>query len=150
MIISYAKPDDVPEIAALWVRMVKELAPDYTPRRDWWEDMAVALLKTDIYHLCTAQVDGHLVGFIDGFLYPEPSTGQLHAVGQHFYVLPDYRQTSIAARLYREAIRFAHARQASVLEFFCFDEQKSSWLNKGYKPVRTMLRRPLCSTLYQQ
>ena len=151
IVIRYAGPHEVEEIASLWERIVKELKPDYAPNVSWWIGMAKALLNTEAYHLLTAVDDctGRIVGFLDGFLYPEPSTGKLHAVGQHFYVLPEYRKTSVSARLYREAIRVARAAEASVLEFFCFPEEQPFWASKGYTATRMMMRRPgggLCLT----
>lgn len=149
IIIRYARPHDVEEIASLWERMVKELKPDYAPNVSWWAGMAKVLLNTDAYRCLTAVDDctGRIIGFLDGFLYPEPSTGKLHAVGQHFYVLPEYRGTSTAGRLYKEAIRAARAAGSTVLEFFCFPAEQSFWENKGYAPTRMMMRRSLCTTL---
>mgnify|MGYP001595870825 CR=1 FL=1 len=149
MIIRYAREHDVDIIAALWAEMVKELKPGYTPNIAWWTAMARALLATDAYHLLTAVDDttGNMIGFIDGFIYPEPATGQVHAVGQHFYVKPGYRKTSAPARLYREALRCAKDKGSQAIEFFCFPEEQSFWEKKSYKPVRMMMRRRLCTTL---
>jgi len=148
IIIRYARPHDVEEIASLWERMVKELKPDYAPNVSWWVGMARTLLKSEAYYALTAVDDetGRIIGFLDGFLYPEPSTGKLHGVGQHFFLIPEYRKTSIAGRLYREAVRKARAAGATVLEFFCFPAEQPFWESKGYAPVRMIMRRDLCST----
>lgn len=146
MIIRYANPRDIEAIAALWEEMVKELAPDYSPRRDWWERMAREMMKTDAYDALVAVSENmdRVVGFIDGFIFPEPSTGKVHAVGQHFYVRPEFREKGAAAGLYRRALRHARDRGAEVMELFCFTEERRMWGRHGFRPVRTLMRREIC------
>lgn len=146
MIIRYATIKDIPAIANLWVEMVKELAPDYKPNKTWWVEQATKLLETNIYISLIAVSGDEVIGFIDAFLYPEPSTGKLHLVGQHFYVQPGHRGTDVAPRLYHEVLRFAKKNKVDILELFCFDSEKSMWQRKGFKSVRTLMRRSLCLT----
>lgn len=123
--------------------MVRELAPEYTPNVEWWREHAKRFLSAGTYQAFVAEDGGRIVGFLDGFIFPEPSTGKLHGVGQHFYVLPEYRGTSAAGLLYRHLLKTARESGCQVIELFCFDREKSFWLKKGYKPVRSMVRREI-------
>jgi GNAT superfamily N-acetyltransferase len=142
IIIRYAAPHDVEEIASLWERMVKELKPEYAPNAGWWVGMAKALLNTEAYHAVTAVDDqtGRIIGFLDGFIYPNPLTGAIHGVGQHFYVLPEYRKTPVAARLYREALKKAKAKGSKIIEFLT---DATTWQRKGYVTQGFMVGRTI-------
>jgi GNAT superfamily N-acetyltransferase len=134
----------IKDISNLWLALVKELAPDYTPNRDWWCDMAENLIKTDVYHILAYESGSKLIGFIDFFIYPEPSTGKIHGVGQHFYVLPEYRYTGISGKLYRSAIKYGKDHGAEMMEFCCFYADINKWQRKGYIPLRAIMRRSIC------
>jgi len=140
--------DDLEAVSGLWLEMVHELAPDYEPRVDWWRGMAEGLFGTGVYRLYVAEsLAGRIVGFIDGILYPEPATGLLHAVGQHFYVLPGYRRTSIAGRLYKAAMKAARSEDVDNIEMFCFNRAQTFWSKRGFSSVRSLMRRRVsCST----
>lgn len=133
--------DDIEAVSKLWAQMVVELAPDYSPRIDWWCEMAYRLFSTGVYCQFVAEEDGIIIGFIDGLVYPEPATGRMHGVGQHLYVIPAMRNTSVASRLYRRAMKEASKKSIDIVEFFCFDSEQQMWAKKGYRPVRTLMRR---------
>ena len=84
-----------------------------------------------------------MVCFLDFFIFPEPLTGKLHVIGQHFYTMPEYRSSGISAKVYREAIRFAKRQGAEIAELFCFSDEQERWTKKGYKPARTLVRRKI-------
>ncbi len=133
---------DLHKAGRLWLAMVAELAPSFTPNVDWWRKIAASHLKTGQYAMFVAEDSGQrIVGFLDLFIYPEPSTGKAHAVGQHFYVQPEARRTRVAKALYDAAEQFAIKKKAAIMELFCFDNEKAMWARKGYSPLRTLMRK---------
>ncbi len=145
MIIRYAKLEDVEMIARLWEEMVKEMKPEFKPNVKWWADMAKKLIVTEIYNILVA-IDWHnhrayLAGFMDFFIYPEPATGKIHGVAQHFYVRPKHRNANVASRLYRTAIKYGRSQNVEILELFCFIEEQAMWKRKGFEPFRALMRR---------
>lgn len=141
MIVRPGDKTDIEQVSRLWLQMVAELSPSSTPNIDWWKEIAGNLFDTKVYYLVVAEEDGFLKGFIDGILYPEPATGKLHGVGQHMYVRPGYRRSITAPRMYRKLIKALRENGATVLELFCFNEEKTLWEKKGYKPLRQLMRR---------
>ncbi len=142
LVIRLGNKKDVEQISKLWFQMVNELRPDWKPNINWWKKMCYALLDMkDFYSIAVAEIKGEIVGFMDGLAFPEPSTGKLHGVAQHFYILPKYRKSNVALKLYRYVLRLAQERKVEIFEFFCFSDNKDFWSKKGYKEIRTMMRR---------
>ncbi len=139
--IRIATKEDVPEVAQLWVQMVEELAPEFSPRVDWWEEMACNLLDGGIYEIVLYLMEDKIAGFMDYFIFPEPSTGKIHGVGQHLFILPEHRKSHVIRKLYKTAIKGAISRGAESLEFMCFMADLKKWEKKGYSPARVMMRR---------
>ena len=150
MIIRHATKDDAYEVSLLWEKMVKEMRPEFTPNRGWWEKMMIALIESPTvqYTVIVAERQGEIIGFIDGLIFPEPSTGKIHGVGQHFFILPKYRHSSIAGRLYGSIVGHALKKKAEVLEFFCSPENIQFWNKRGYGLMRCVMRKEtqLCTT----
>ena len=148
MKIRLAIKDDAPKVSALWEMMVNEMRPEWTPNRQWWEKMFIALLDTPLvqYTVVVAEeAGGNLVGFIDGLILPEPSTGKIHGVGQNFYIMPEYSNSTIAGRLYANIISVALKGGVQILEFFCFPDGIKFWNKRGYGLTRCMMRREVAS-----
>lgn len=140
--VRIAEPEDIQQVSDLWLKMVNEIYPENTPRQDWWIEICKALMTTERYFIVIAEVDGRIVGFIDGFAFPEPSTGKIHGVGQHMYVSPEYRSTSAARKLYKKGIQIARRLfNVQVREFYCTPENRPFWEKKGYVSHRLMMRR---------
>lgn len=99
--------NDILKISRLWLKMVDELAPDYTPNVEWWREIAYNTIRNGMYHVFVIEEGGRLLGFLDFFLYPEPSTGKVHMVGQHFWVEPEMRSNCVSGKLYRTALKSA-------------------------------------------
>ena len=150
MIIRQATIADASAISLLWEQMVKEVYPKFTPNRKWWEKMMVALIESPMvqYTVVVAEQQSEIIGFIDGLVFPEPSTGKIHGVGQHFFILPEYRHSSIAGRLYGSIVGHALKKKAEVLEFFCSPENIQFWNKRGYGLMRCVMRKEtqLCTT----
>ncbi len=137
-----ATADDLSEIAILWKQMVLEKRPSWFPDVNIWMLMAKQLMATDIYTLLVGVVDGKIVGFVDGMIFVEPSTGKKHGVGQHFYVIPDHRGM-IGGLLYKEIVYEAVKNNVEILEFFSFPEEVNSWFKRGYSIARCLMRREI-------
>ncbi len=127
------------KISRLWWDMVREMRPDWEPRQDWWREHCFGFLRTGRYFIFAAEEGGKIVGFLDYFIFPEPSTGKIHAVGQHFYVKPEYRRTRVAWHLYQSAFMAAKQR-AENIDLFCFPEEEKFWKKRGFKPIRLSMR----------
>lgn len=143
MIVRKATPDDIERVSILWEQMVKEMRPDFTPNRQWWMQMCQSFMSNGFieYELIVAEDNDKIIGFIDGMMFPEPSTGKVHGTGQHFYILPEYRKTMVAAKLYRQIISIAIKKGIDAVEFFCFPESIKFWKKRGYNLTRCMMRR---------
>jgi len=61
-LIREATIDDLETVSGLWERMVKEMRPDWTPRRDIWEGMCATLMAQAFYTVLVAEVEGVAVG----------------------------------------------------------------------------------------
>ena len=138
-----AKTDDLPEMAELWVSMLKEINPEGTPNVEWWLENQTEMIKLDIYYPYVAIVEGKMVGFIIGMLYADATTGQRVAFGQDFYVLPEFRNNKISEGLYGKLVRMGKSLNADCIEMTCFDEKMDFWMGKGYSVQKYCIRRPM-------
>lgn len=141
MILRKGTDKDVEEIAALWLEMVKELDPSLTPNRDWWEKHAHIFMQSPTYTMLVVEEDKRIVGFLDFFMFPEPATSKIHAVFQHFYVIPIYRNRYYSSALYREGLKSAKENGAKTIEFCCFPKEVSFWEKHGCSLKRNFMRR---------
>jgi GNAT superfamily N-acetyltransferase len=131
---------DILKVSRLWVKMVTEMKPEWTPKVEWWRKIALNNLHGGRYFLSVADNGGKLSGFLDWFLYDEPSTGKLHAVGQHLFLDEEYRNIGIGNSLFHHAVEQAKKKKAEVIELMCFDNEKRFWEKKGFAPLRTLMR----------
>lgn len=142
--VRLAEPEDIQKVSDLWLKMVNEIYPDNTPRPDWWIEICKALMATARYCIVVAENnDGKIIGFIDGFTFPEPSTGMIHGVGQHMYIEPDYRNTMVAMKIYRKIMKVAKLLKVQMWEFYCTPDNSTFWKKKGFNIQRIMMRRSL-------
>lgn len=139
--IRQATKDDIPKIVELWEQMVNEARGQWLPNKDIWAAMAVQLMQSGMYHLLVAEEKGEMIGFIDGMMFNEPSTGKMHGVGQHFFIKPEHRKSMVGGELYREIMVIALSKGAEILEFFCFPEMIKEWVKRGFFPARILMRR---------
>ena len=141
MIIRQGMVTDIFELSRLWLQMVKELCPQFAPNVSWWRELAQKCFQGGNYFVLVAEIDNKIIGFIDWFMYPEPSTGKIHAVGQHFFVIPEERKKSISGTLYKKMMNISKKQGAQITELFCFDKEINFWKNHKFNPIRSMLRR---------
>lgn len=137
--IRLATKKDIKDVSVLWEKMVLSMRPDWNPNKDLWETMCNTLMDSGFYSILVAESENSIIGFIDGMIFTEPSTGKTHGVGQHFFILPEYRGR-VGGELYREMVSLALKKGAEVLEFFCFPEELPFWRRHGYQPARVMVR----------
>jgi len=143
--IRQATEADVPKISRLWLAMVKEMRPDWKPDIEMWREHCYNFMRNGRYFIFVAEEGGRIFAFVDYFLFPEPSTGKTHAVGQHFYMLPEFRKGKTSWRLYHSATRHAQDHGAQVLELFCFESELPRWKRKGYTPTRYLVRQEVAN-----
>lgn len=132
MIIRRVEMNDLDMLADLWLKMTKEFEPQNAPNIIWWKEQHYFLMNLDTYFQFVAEQDGQLIGMVDFMLLQEPSDGKIHAIGQQLYVLPEYRKTSIAGRLWKTASKAAK-KTAQVWDTTAYSETKSFWEKRGFK-----------------
>lgn len=107
--IRRAVVNDLPEVAMLWAEMAVEEQPGCKPDKGIWAAQTEQFLKdTDHNHLYVSELDGVIVGFVQGLWILNPVTGERDIIGIHFYVKPQYRKTEVAVKLhstYKETAR---------------------------------------------
>lgn len=143
MKIRLANKTDLLKVSRLWLYMVQELDVDKSlePNVTWWRDHAAKFMDSGNYFMQVAELGGKIVGFIDYFIFPEPATSKLHCVGQHFYVLPEYRRAVISGKLWKLAIQQSKKLGAQVHELFCFESEKPFWQKHGFVLKRCLVRK---------
>lgn len=141
--IRQANEGDITKAGRLWLEMVREMRPDFTPNVEWWRKIARESMRQGSYALLVADDGGKIVGFLDWFLFPEPSTGKIHMVGQHLFLLPEYRNSGVGRDLYERALDHGKSKGITTFELFCFDNEKPHWEKRGFSPLRTLMRKEL-------
>jgi GNAT superfamily N-acetyltransferase len=140
MMIREGTISDIFKVSRLWRDMVLEMKPDWKPNLQWWRDYCQKFLEGGNYFIFVDEDGERLNGFVDMFLFPEPSTGMVHLIGQHFYVRPYKRKTTIAGHLYRKALHLAKQKGVGAIDLFCFDNEKPMWEKRGFSQARALMR----------
>ncbi|MCK5608532.1 GNAT family N-acetyltransferase [Candidatus Pacearchaeota archaeon] len=148
MIIRDATIEDLPEMSGLWVSMLKETNPEVAPNAEWWKQSQKEMMENRDnmgvhYYPYVAIVNDRMVGFIIGILYSDATASQSVALGQDFYVLPEWRNTSISEGLYGKLVRMGKSLNADCIEMTCFKDQLEFWGNSGYSVQKYCIRRPM-------
>ena len=142
MVIRQATEADIVKASRLWLEMLAEMAPQFdTPNVKWWREIAAVNMRQGQYHMLVADEGGKIVGFLDWFLFPEPSTGKVHVVGQHLFLESDYRGKGTGRELYETAIAWVKEHEIKSIDMFCFDKELPMWQKRGFVPLRTLLRK---------
>lgn len=141
--IRIALEPDVIKASRLWLEMIAEMCPQFTPNVEWWRRIALNSMRIGTYFMLVADDGGKIVGFLDWFTFPEPSTGKIHAIGQHLYLKPEYREKGIGRELYEKALKTVIEGGIHTIDMFCFDREKPLWEKKGFKPLRSLLRKEI-------
>jgi GNAT superfamily N-acetyltransferase len=143
MIYSVATAEDIEAISFLWKKMINEMQPELTPNRERWAEMTLSLINTGIYIIVIAKekTSNSIVGFIDGLTFHAPETDKIHGIGQHFYILPEFRKTWVAALLYIRIVSIAVERGAIALDLHCGPKELKFWNRHGFDTARYLMRR---------
>ena len=134
--------DDLEEMSELWINMMTEINPKPTSNKEWWLNYHREMMKTDVYYAFVA-FDDKMIGYIAGQFYPDATTGELVAFGHDFFILPEYRDTEIASKLYGKLVRTGKAGKADAIEMTCFEGQIELWKSKGYDIQKYHMRRAM-------
>lgn len=138
MIIRAIDKTEIDLVAVLWLKMVKELDSTLNPNVEWWKAHVYEFLKYD-YFMLVAEIDKKIVGFIDFIMFAEPTTSKFHCIGQHFYVLSEYRNSSVAGRLYKAVVKLSKKFGAQHWELFCSKNELPMWKKLGYQQRKFIL-----------
>jgi len=122
--------------------MTNDLTPGCNPRLDWWMNYTNSLLRSGDYRVIVYRYNDRIIGFVDGFLLKEPSSGELHGVVQYLYVLSEFRIHSVAGKeLYKAIIRYFIECHTDTIDFMCPCEDVLKWERRNSKPVYIVMRR---------
>jgi GNAT superfamily N-acetyltransferase len=147
MLIRQANEADLHKAGRLWLAMVTEMRPDFTPNVEWWRKIARDSMRNGTYFMFVADEGGKIVGFLDWFLFPEPSTGQTHLVGQHLFLDPSFRGSGIGRELYEKTLEIGTGMGIKIFELFCFSNEQPYWEKRGFAPLRTLMRKEIKSNV---
>ena len=138
--IRLATKDDLHEISRLWVMMVNELKKEWTPDPEGWVNISKELLGTGTHEIAISIEDNKIVGFLQGIVFYDPSISKKRSVGQYFFVLPEYRNTSVAESLYEEILVQSLKNGSDSLELFCLPDMEEYWNKRGFKKDQLLMR----------
>lgn len=141
MKIRRALVTDILKVSRLWAQMAKELDVKSDPNLSLWRKRIEELMHSPFYTLLLAEEGGKILGFLDFFLYLDPSTAKIHATGQHFYVLFEYRCNGIAGKLWNLAVKYAKNQGVEEIEVFCAKKEKPFWEKHGFVVNKYMMTR---------
>jgi GNAT superfamily N-acetyltransferase len=141
LIIRRALVTDIFELSRLWLAMVMETDSTFEPNLDMWRGYIVNLMKYPGYFMFVAEYENRIVGFIDYSMQPEPARGYWKAVGNYFYILPEFRGGEVGRELWNAHESSARENQAKELFSFCYPETLEYWENHGFKKQCFAIRR---------
>jgi GNAT superfamily N-acetyltransferase len=141
MIIRRATLEDVSKISGLWLLMVKESMPEATPNVEWWKDRIKRLMFLEEYFIFVSEDKGKIVGFLDCIVGPEPATSKIHAVGQYFYVLPEYRNKNLGGKIWKEMLKNLKQFGVQVLETICTNDREEFWKKRKFNFKYSFMQR---------
>lgn len=143
MIIRRGNITDIFELSRLWCNMVLESDKTAKPDLEMWRGHIVGLMKSPAYFMFVAEHENRLVGMIDYCMTPEPVHGYWKAVGNHFYVLPEYRGVEAGKLLWAEHEKSARENNAKEMTSMCFPEKLDYWEKHGFSAELLAIRRML-------
>src|SRR5208337_509903 len=143
MIIREAGESDLEKVARLWFLMAKELAPSLTPDMNVWKRTTEGVIKAGAYSIFVADDGGKLVGFSSYMRFDDAATGDKQAIGQHIYVLPEFRKLGISGILYRKVMKSAKINGCKNMMVDCMQGQFAFWMAHGFIPFEIRLSKPL-------
>lgn len=143
--MTYSFDTAIKKIAPLWLKMVKEIAPESTPNVEWWIDFMEKLKKSDKYVMVTAENEDGLVGFCDVIAFDDPDSGKKVATGQYLYVVPKFRNNIVADKIYKlcdlRLVERGHVVEMATIH--CFKERKRFWERAGFSQYKTVMKKPI-------
>jgi len=132
MLVRMASELDGLKVSRLWACMAREDDPKLEPDLSMWRGYVSALMKSPAYCMFLAEEGGKVLGFIDYAIRPEPGFGIWQGVFNHFYVLPEYRNTKVSGSLWRTAIKNARSKGIKEMTAACFPKMTGFWQKHGF------------------
>lgn len=141
MIVKTGNKEDLRDLSELWVKMIKEIYPEWQPDVLTWIERNKILCDNDNYHISYVKEAHKIVGFMDGVVFYEPAIGKNVALAQHLYIKPDFRNTRAAYLLCIHMKRIAKDAHAEVIEINAMPYVVQAYLKMGFKKEQTVMRR---------
>lgn len=144
VVVRKAEREDIPRISVLWALWVRSVDPENgNPDIDAFVDFQMRIMGLPEFHYFVAEVDGRMVGFVNGFIDVQPSTGKKIGCSEQLYVLPEFRGSQVGGMLFRRMVESANESGAEVLALQCRPEKKDFWEKKGFKVKKITLEKDL-------
>lgn len=136
-----ATTEDIVELSVLWCIMCKEEHPDAAPNIEWWKIREHILLGSGVYYSFVVTKDKAIIGFLSYYINKEPLNAEISVVGQHFYILPAYRNTGASVLLWRAARKWAQKLKALSIEITCVVSKTEFWEKHGFSISSVSLKK---------
>ena len=104
-----------------------------------WEAY-LQLDEAGVYVLCTARMDGNIIGYIGDVVHENIHYQTLHAVNDFMYVLPEYRTTDVFPKMLR-VVEQHEAKMGCTVRTMHFKREGKSY--KHYKAHESVMRKVL-------
>lgn len=139
MIIRTGTERDLSEVSALWLSMVHEISPEFSPNLDWWFQETKEIIQSPEYIMMIGQEGDEIVGFSDGFMQLQPSMGKKVFYSRHTYIKPEYRHTQLMKYLYEGVRDFGLLNGSDTLLFCCNEVTFPLWSGHGYTQIERVM-----------
>jgi GNAT superfamily N-acetyltransferase len=145
MNVRHANTNDLYRLSMLWLKLGYEINPDFKPDVGAWRAQKYQQMSNPNYVLLLVERDNEIIGYVDGTVVYVPSLSAKLGQGSHIYILPKYRNTSAAARLYKAVVKFAIDHGATYISVSPKPntEAETMYLKRGFVPIEVLMMKPI-------
>jgi GNAT superfamily N-acetyltransferase len=145
MHVRNATHNDLYTLSLLWLKMGYEINPTFTPDVGAWRAQKYQHMSDQNYVLLLVEHDNEIIGFVDGQVIYVPSISAKLGKGSHIYILPQYRNTTAASRLYRAVVKFAKDHGSAFISVSPKPntDAETMYMKRGFVPIEILMMKPI-------